>query len=95
VIARGSIRQQPEELFEVGKRERVLLAHFDVRKIVIPNSLAELVFALALGEEKQIRLYAELATSRVCDELAPLALDPATARVRGRLSKHRLTTPTP
>jgi len=53
----------------------------------------------ALNKASELRPESSLGTpfaaSRVSDELAPLALDPAPDAHRTRVAKKRLTTPTP
>src|SRR5713101_9353446 len=53
VIAVPPREQQPEELLEMGKRQRFLLPHLDVREVVVPGALG----GPTPGEEEQVRLH--------------------------------------
>ncbi len=48
----GPLRQEPEELVEVGQGERILLADLDTGEVVVPDTLGR----AALGEEEQVGL---------------------------------------
>ncbi len=69
------------------------------RRTLVRTSRKESSKDEALKKASELRLHLRLgapfAVSRVCDELASLALDPAPGAHRSRIAKKPLTTPTP